>query len=169
MTTSSVTSTRTGATLAAMYAGLVLTVAATGAPYVDRATGHVLADHVRSGYPAYSEDRVASAVTAWLSVLTIVGVLGLLGWIGAIWAVRTRRPWARPVATVLFALGAGTALTTLLTRDTSGEVGLAPLLGWIGMLPSVAGLVTVVLLWRHPPRSRDAVPPAGGCPRAVRR
>jgi hypothetical protein len=37
--------------IGAMYAGLALTVVAIIAPYVDRATGHVLADHIRDGYP----------------------------------------------------------------------------------------------------------------------
>ena len=35
----------------------------------------------------------------------------------------------------------------LLIRDTSGDTGLPPLLGWAGMLPSLAGLVAVALLW----------------------
>jgi hypothetical protein len=42
---------RTASAIAAMYAGLLLTVAATVAPYVDRATGHVLVDHIRHGCP----------------------------------------------------------------------------------------------------------------------
>jgi len=47
----------------------------------------------------------------------------------------------------MFVAGSGSALTALLTKDTSGEVGLAPLLGWIGMLPLLPGLVAVVMLW----------------------
>lgn len=50
----------------------------------------------------------------------------------------------------MFALGALVALIGLLIRDTSGDTGLAPLLGWIGMLPSVAGLAAVTILWRAP-------------------
>ena len=53
----------------------------------------------------------------------------------------------------MFVAGTAVALTALLTKDTSGEVGLAPLLGWLGMLPAGAGLVTVGLLWRTPSRS----------------
>ncbi len=136
--------------LLAMYAGLVLTVVATVAPYVDRASGNVLADHVRHGYPTYSEGRVDSAVTAWLAILTVVGVLGLAGWAASIWATRTGRSWTRPAATLAFGAGTALALTALLTKDTSGEVGLAPVLGWIGVLPCVAGVVAVVSLWRGP-------------------
>lgn len=141
---------RTIGAVAAMYVGLLLTATATVAPYVDRATGHVLASHIRHGYPTYSQDRVDAAVTAWLDILTAVGVLGILCWIGSIWAVKTHKAWARAMATVMFAAGTGLALAALLTRDTSGEVGLAPLLGWIGMLPSLAGLAAVGMLWARP-------------------
>jgi hypothetical protein len=49
----------------------------------------------------------------------------------------------------VFAAGTSLALTALLVKDTSGEVGLAPVLGLIGLLPCVAGLAAVVLLWRR--------------------
>jgi hypothetical protein len=140
---------RTTGALRAMYAGVVLTLAATAAPYVDRATGNVLADHIRDGYPAYSPDRVDSAVTAWLVVLSVVGALGLAGWATTIRAVRAGRRWAPWAATALFVAGVTVALTTLLTKDTSGEVGLAPLLGLVGLLPSLAGAAAVTLLSRR--------------------
>ncbi|YCK41933.1 hypothetical protein ACNF49_50195 [Actinomadura sp. ATCC 39365] len=41
------------------------------------------------------------------------------------------------------------ALAGLTVRDTNGEVGLVPLLGWLQVLPLVPGLVAVVLLWRR--------------------
>ena len=142
--------------LRAMYVGLSLTVVATAAPYVDHATGEVLADHVRHGYPTYSAGRVDEAVTAWLAILTVVGALGLVCWVVMIRAARAGSAWVRPAATVSFALGSTLALTALLTKDTSGEVGLAPLLGWLGVLPCLAGLVAVVLLWRGPSSSATA-------------
>jgi hypothetical protein len=70
-----------------------------------------------------------------------------LSWLGTAWAVRAGKQWARPAATALCAIGVGIGLTGLLTKDTSGEPGLAPTLGWIGLLPSLAGLVAVALLW----------------------
>ncbi|MEU8248888.1 hypothetical protein [Nonomuraea sp. NPDC048916] len=133
----------------AMYTGLVLTVAAMIAPYVDRATGHVLADHIRAGYPAYSQERIDSAVTAYLVILTVVGVLGVVSWVWTTWAVRSGKRWARWAATAMFALGTSVALTGLFVKDTSGDTGLAPLLGWIGMAPCLAGLVAVAMLWRR--------------------
>jgi len=66
---------------------------------------------------------------------------------------------ARPSATLMLLAGTGLALAALVTRDTSGEVGLAPMLGWIGMLPSLAGLAAVWMLWATPATRR--LPKAG--------
>ncbi|MPV37470.1 hypothetical protein GB881_10530 [Georgenia subflava] len=88
--------------------------------------------------------------------LSVLGALGVAGWLGSIWAARTGRRWARWAAAGMFTLGTSVALFNLLVRDTSGDTGLPPLLGWAGMLPCVAGLVAVVLLWRRPRRSGEA-------------
>jgi hypothetical protein len=135
--------------VAAMYAGLGLTAAATIVLYVDHVTGNVLADHIRAGYPAYTQARIDSAVTIYLVYLSVVGVLGVIGWLAAIWAVKAGKGWARGAATAIFVLGAAIALFDLLVKDTSGDTGLPPLLGWAGMLPCLAGLLAVVLLWRR--------------------
>ena len=136
--------------LAAMYAGLALTVLAAIAPYVDRSTTHLLADHIRAGYPTYARTRVDSAVTTYLAVLSVIGALGVLAWLTTAWAVRAGKRWARPTATAMFVIGTGIGLTGLLTKDTSGATGLPPALGWAGMTPCLAGLVAVALLWRGP-------------------
>ncbi|MBC2866415.1 hypothetical protein H1R13_15955 [Streptomyces mexicanus] len=132
-----------------MHAGLALTVLATIATYVDRGTTHLLADHIRAGYPDYSQARVDSAVTAYLVVSSVIGALGALGWLTAAWAVDAGKRWARPVATVMFVLGAGVGLAGLLTKDTSGATGLPPELGWAGMMPCLAGVLAVTSLWRR--------------------
>jgi hypothetical protein len=135
--------------IGAMYAGLGLTVVALIVPYVDHATANVLAGHIRAGYPAYTQARIDSAVTAYLVYLSVVGALGIIGWLWTIRAVKAGKRWARGAATAVFALGTGIALIDLLVRDTSGDVGLPPLLGWVGMLPCLAGLLAVMLLWRR--------------------
>ncbi|MFB8414813.1 hypothetical protein ACFC63_04745 [Streptomyces albidoflavus] len=134
--------------LTAMYVGIALTVLAAIAPYADRATAHLLADHLRAGYPDYSPARVDSAVDTYLVVTSVVGALGVLAWLTAVWAVKAGERWARPVATGMFVLGAGAGLAGLLTEDTSGATGLPPELGWAGMTPCLAGAVAVALLWR---------------------
>lgn len=130
-------------TLTAMYAGLALTV---GTVIVLFASGDLLADHVRAGYPTYSQARIDSAATTYLTLLSVVGVLGAASWL---WTIRTVRSGKRWPATAMFVVGAGVALTVLLIRDTSGDTGLPPLLGWLGILPCVAGLAAITLLWRR--------------------
>jgi hypothetical protein len=134
--------------LAAMYAGLALSIVATVVPFVDRGTADTLAEHIRDGYPKYGPARIDTAVTTYLVYLSVVGALGVAGWLVSIRAVRRAAWWVRRVATALFTVGTSVALTNLLIRDTSGATGLSPLLGWVGMLPCLPGLVAVALLWR---------------------
>jgi FAD/FMN-containing dehydrogenase len=136
--------------LAAMRIGLALTVIAAVCPFGDRATAHLLAEHIRAGYPAYTQARVDSAVTTYLVLSSIIGALGVLAWLWTIRAVKAGKRWARTAATVMFLLGTSVGLTGLVTRDTSGDTGLPPTLGWVGMAPCLAGLLVVALLWRRP-------------------
>jgi hypothetical protein len=138
------------AVLAAMYAGLALTVVATVVPWVDRATSDTLADHIQASYPAYGPGRIDTAVTTYLVYLSAVGALGIAGWLVSIRGIRRATWWARGAATGLFAVGTAVALTDLLIRDTSGDTGLAPLIGWVGVLPCLPGLLAVTVLWRKP-------------------
>lgn len=135
--------------IGAMYAGLGLTVVALMVAYVDHVTANVLAGHIRAGYPAYTQARIGSAVTTYLVYLSVVGALGIICWLWTIWALKADKRWARGAATAIFALGTGIALIDLLVKDTSGATGLPPLLGWAGMLPCLAGLLAVTLLWRR--------------------
>lgn len=139
-------------TIGTMYVGLALTVVALIVVYVDHATANKLADHIRTGYPTYSQARIDTAVTTYLVYLSVIGALGIITWLGTIWALKASKRWARAVATAMFALGTGIALFDLLIKDTSGETGLPHLLGWAGMLPFLAGLLAVTLLWRNPDR-----------------
>lgn len=137
------------AALAATYAGLALTVAAIVVLYIDHLTGNVLAAHIKDGYPSYSQSRIDMAATTYLVYLSVLGGLGIIGWLSTLWAVARRRRWARWLATGLFVVGTSIALFDLFVRDTSGDTGLPALLGWVGLLPSLAGLVVTVLLWRR--------------------
>ncbi|GAA2378795.1 hypothetical protein GCM10010170_085030 [Dactylosporangium salmoneum] len=134
-----------------MYVGLGLTVVTMIVTYLARTR---LADHIRAGYPAYAQERIDTAAGTYLIYLTVLGALGIVCWFCSIWAVGTGKRWARGVATLVFALSASVALFNLLVRDTSGDTGLPPLLGWVGMAPCLAGLLAVVLLWSTRPASR---------------
>jgi hypothetical protein len=132
----------------AMYLGLAFTVVAAAVPFVDHVTSDVLADHIRSGYPDYSEAKVSSAVAAYLTYLAIIGVLGVVAWL---WSIRTtkRGAAAAPIlATVMFLLGSAVALTNLFIKETSGERALPMLFGVTGVLPVLPGLIAVALLWK---------------------
>jgi hypothetical protein len=136
--------------LGAMYAGLALTVVATVVPFVAGSGSGGLAGHIRAGYPGYSPDRIHAAVDTYLICLSVIGLLGVVCWLGTIWAVNARKPWARGVAAATCAAAWAVALTDLLIKDTSGDTGLPPLVGWTGVLPCFAGLLAVALLWRRP-------------------
>lgn len=159
--------TRPLSVLAALYAGLVLTVIAALAPLNDAVSDN-LADHIRAGYPHYTPARIDSAVTTYEVILTVIGVVGVLGWIAAIYAVTVGKPWAAGLATGLFVGGLGIALSDLFIRDTSGETGLSPLLGWLGVLPCLPGLASVVALWRLRRTVNEARHPSASAWRATR-
>jgi hypothetical protein len=57
----------------------------------------------------------------------------------------------------MFVVGTTIALLDLLIKDTSGDTGLSPLLGWSGMLPCAAGLVAVIVLWRPRRAATDLI------------
>lgn len=135
--------------LLAAYAGLALTIAAIFVLYIDHATGNVLAAHIRHGYPDYSRSRINTAAMIYLVYLSILGGLGILAWLSTIWTIARGQRVARWLGTGLFVIGTSIALVNLLIRDTSGETGLPALIGWVGLLPSVARLVVVIMLWRR--------------------
>lgn len=135
-----------GPAIAAMFAGLTVTIVALVVPYLDRAG---LVSHIRAGYPSYSAARIDTAADNYLIYLTIVGVLGVFCWLAAVWTVTAGMGWARWATAGIFAIATTVALTDLLIRDTSGDTGLPPLLGWIGLLPCLAGLVAAGLLLRR--------------------
>ncbi|HLU35999.1 MAG TPA: hypothetical protein VKZ61_09520 [Thermomicrobiales bacterium] len=134
---------------ALLYTGMALTVFATLLfPLIDRATTTFLADHIQQTYPGYDPAEVGNAVTAYLVILSIVGVLGIGGWYLTIRAMRSGTGWTRWVATGLLAVAVLIVSYALTARDTSGELGLAPLMGWLQVLPLLPGVAAVVLLWR---------------------
>jgi hypothetical protein len=135
--------------IVAMYAGLALTVVTLIVPYIDHATANVLGDHIRAGYPTYSQAAIDTAVTTYLVYVSVMGALGVISWLWTIRTVNAGKRWARGAATAMFALGTGIALFDLLVKDTSGDTGLPPLLGCTGMLPCLAGLLAVTQLWRR--------------------
>ncbi|MFE1082122.1 MULTISPECIES: hypothetical protein [Brevibacterium] len=151
-------------TYVALWVGLVLTVVA----IVSAQLGRPLIDeHIRSGYPSMSQDEITSGVNFYAASLTVVGVLGVLGWVATIWRAHRGSRWVRWAAVVLALTGTAVALFAFLVRDISGDTGLPPLIGTIGLLPCVAGLVAVVLMFTRTAASANNDPhPLNRSPRA---
>lgn len=141
------TSTSRRPALVASFAGLALTLVVAALPFAGG--GALLAGHIAESYPSYGPGEVGAAVSAWQMLLGTVGALGGIGWLWTAWTIRTDRRWARWSAMVLLVIALAVALSGLLMLDTSGEVGLAPVLGWAGLVPCLAGVATVALLWRR--------------------
>lgn len=131
-----------------MIVGMTLTAIATVVPFIDRVTTAVMADHIREGYPAYEEGEIGNAVTVYLVILATIGVLGLAGWLASLWAVQRGKNWARWLATGLLVSAICLAIAGLTVRDTSGDIGLAPLMGWLLILPCLPGLMAVARMWK---------------------
>ncbi|MGY4957763.1 hypothetical protein [Streptomyces sp. NEAU-S7GS2] len=131
-----------------MYAGLALTAAAALIPLVDVATIDSLTGHVRGAYPRWSGDLVADDRNAIVIYLSVIGVLGVASWLWAIRAVTRRKHSMRRTVSVLFAFGAGAALFNLTWSAAAYDRVIPALYGVIGLLPALAGLATVVLVWR---------------------
>lgn len=133
--------------ICAMYVGIALSLGALAITWLDHATDNVLASHIRAGYPSYSQGRIDSAAATYLAYLCILAAVAVICWLWAIRVLRRGRRWARAAVTVTFLLGAVVLLGNLLVRDTSGQTGLPPLLGWVGLSPCLPGLPAVVLVW----------------------
>src|SRR5690606_24078631 len=100
-------------------------------------------------------------------ILLVVGLLGVGGWLVTLWGARRRARWTTWVAVALLLGALVVAVTGLTLQDTSGDVGLAPLQGWLQLAPCVVGALAVASLWRRrcPQRAgagwRAAAAPAG--------
>ena len=74
-------------------------------------------------------------------------------WLMTIWAVGRRKRGARLVATAVFVLATGIALLNLSVSEYGTRI-FPTVWGILGLLPCVAGLVAVILLWT-PGRAKD--------------
>lgn len=129
-----------------MYAGLALTIVAMIVPIADQASTDSLSRHLQEVYAGYDVDvPPASAVLAYL---VTIGGLGVVAWLWVVSAVKRHKQWARPAATALFVLGSGLAVLDLTVQEYGRTILPAPV-GLVGLLPCLAGLVAVVLLWRR--------------------
>ncbi|KRF20649.1 hypothetical protein ASG90_18965 [Nocardioides sp. Soil797] len=127
-----------------MWVGLALTLLATVVPFL---APQVIEDHIRDSYPGYSAGELDDAVNGWLMIIGMLGGLAVVGWGVSIWAtLRASRPklWV----SLMGGLGIALFLTAALTPEESGDVGLAPAYGGLLVLPCIAGIAAVTLVWK---------------------
>ncbi|MFD9894069.1 hypothetical protein ACFWY9_32370 [Amycolatopsis sp. NPDC059027] len=131
--------------LTAAYVGLALTVVATLAVVIgnDALLRHL--HEVEDGWIA--PDKVAVTHSVVATYLYALGGLGVVSWLLIAWMVKTGKRGTRVVAVTLLLLGGGIAVMNLLMEEYGRRV-LPTLLGVAGVLPCLAGLAVVVLLWR---------------------
>ena len=116
----------------AMYAGIALTALATLVSFS-------------------TAERVAKTLDAYNMLFTTVAVLAAACWLWSIWVVKKNKSWARWAISASFLAGLTVALAMVFIRDESGDVGVPTELSLLYLLPCVAGLATVVLVWRREP------------------
>lgn len=118
---------------------------------IDPWTTGLLAGQVASGYPHYGSAQIGAAVSAYVVILATVGVIGLIGWFVTIRLARRGRGAARWMDAVVSAFILVIALIGLTTPDTSGMIGLAPVFGWLLLIPGLFGAIALVRMRRRTP------------------
>jgi peptidoglycan/LPS O-acetylase OafA/YrhL len=73
---------------------------------------------------------------------------GILLWLTIIWGVRRHKRWARTVASLVFVVATSIALLDLSVSEHGTQI-FPTLWGILGILPCIAGLVAVILLWSN--------------------
>jgi hypothetical protein len=130
----------------ALYAAVGLELLGAAVPVVDLDARGTIAAHLQALYSPYGVPAPdASLVVVYL---VAVGVVGALLWLAAIRALRRGWRWARLFSTAVL-LGALAVAGADLTVSEYGQPILPTWLGLVGLLPCVAGLVAVILLWRR--------------------
>lgn len=128
----------------AMHAGLATTALAMTALVVDLQSTGVLDAHLHEVYDGHAVDPPPPGAVA--AYLFTVGALGIVGWMSTAWAVRRRKRWARPLASVVLVLAGVVALANLSVTEYDRTI-LPIQIGLVGLLPVLAGIVAVALLW----------------------
>ena len=115
---------------------------------MDAATVDTISNHMRAAYPAWGQALAAEGRNAIVIYLAVTGVLGIISWLFVIRAVIAGKRWARAAATSAFAAGVLLALVNLTVGGGQYTVIVPTGYGVLTLLPSLAGLIAVVSLWR---------------------
>ena len=133
--------------IVAMGLGLLLTVVELIASVIDQTTVHSIAHHLSALYAPYG---LHPDPNGFIYYLYATAAIGILLWLAAIWLVSRRKRGARVVATTVFVLATGLALLNLSVSEYGTRI-FPTFWGVLGLLPCVAGLVALILLWTAGP------------------
>ena len=131
------------AAVAAMGIGLLLTVITLIALIIDQASLYSIADHVDALYSPFDLHPDPNVLFGYLYV---TGAIGIVAWLLTIRGVRQRRRGVRVIASIVFMLATGIALLGLFASEYGTPI-FPTVWGILGLLPCIAGLVAVILLW----------------------
>jgi len=127
----------------AMGIGLLLTLVMLVALIIDQTSVNTIADHVAA---LYGPLNLHPDPNVLFNILYVTSVIGILLWVTMIWGVRRQKAWARVVVSIIFLAATSLALMVLFVSEFGFRIFPAPV-GILGLLPGIAGLVAVVLLW----------------------
>lgn len=132
-----------GPAVFALWGAVVLSVVLAVAAIADQASIHALRDYSADMYARYD---VAANPGALYAILYTVAIIGALLWLPAVLGARKR--WAPAAAIVATVIAAGLALLVFTTAEY-GEMLFPPVWGVLALLPALAGVLGVVLLFRR--------------------
>ena len=136
-----------GATLA-LRVGLALSLASAVGLLIDQTSVHSLVEHVTAQYSPYGAVPDPNVLFGYLYA---TAGLAVAAWLIALRGVRRRKAWVRLFASMTFVVGAMLAVFKLVITEYG--ILIFPMV-WsvLGLLPSLAGLVAVSLLWTRASR-----------------
>ena len=136
-----------GATLA-LRVGLALSLMSAIGLFIDQTTTRSLAQHVSAQYSPYGAVPDPNVLFAYLYA---TAGLAVAAWLIVLRGVRSRKSWVRLFASMTFLVGATLAVFNLVVTEHGTPI--FPVL-WsvLGLFPSLAGLVAVILLWTRDSR-----------------
>lgn len=138
-----------GATVA-ITAGLLISVALLVMVIIDQTSIHSLAHHVEAQYGPHDLHPDPNVLFGYVYV---IGAFGFALQLVALRGARRRKRWVQIVAGLIALVGVALAAFTIIVSEF-GERIFPAIWGALGLLPSVAGLVAVTLLWTSG-RGRD--------------
>lgn len=135
--------------LPSILAGFVLALGGMLYVVIDVTTTNRLTNHIREAYPNWSQTDINADKVAIVSYLVGFGILGVITWLWSAWVVKREKPWARKAITTVFIIGTGLAVMNATLSGDAYEQIVPTSYGVAGLIPSVAGLVAVILLWKQ--------------------